>query len=62
MDSSEENIICNCMFISEHEIVDAIKNKGATTVEDIQEITDAGTGCGSCIPDLEEILERELGS
>lgn len=48
------------MDISEHEIVDAIKNKGAQTVQDIIDITDAGTGCGSCIPELEEILKREL--
>jgi NAD(P)H-nitrite reductase large subunit len=47
------------MDISEHKIVDAIKNKGAKTVRDIMDITDAGTGCGSCIPDIEEILKRE---
>jgi len=48
------------MDVSEHEIVDAIKNKDAQTVQDIMDITDAGSGCGSCIPDLEEILKREL--
>ena len=55
----EDNIICNCLDVSEHEIVDAIKNKEATTIQDIMDITGAGTGCGSCIGDLEEILERE---
>lgn len=55
----DENIICNCMNVSEHEILDAIKNKGARTVDDIQEITGAGTSCGSCIFEIEEILERE---
>lgn len=54
-----ENIICTCLDISEHEIIDSIKNKGARTVEDIREITGAGTSCGSCIPELEEILDRE---
>jgi len=56
----EDNIICNCMQVTEHEIVDAIKNKEATNVQDIMDITGAGTGCGSCIDDLEEILKREL--
>ncbi len=56
----EDNIICNCMDVSEHEIVDAIKNKEAVTVQDIMDITGAGTGCGSCIDDLDEILKREL--
>jgi len=56
----ENNIICNCMDVSEHEIVDAIKNKEAVTVQDIMDITGAGTGCGSCVDDLDEILKREL--
>jgi NAD(P)H-nitrite reductase large subunit len=56
----EDNIICNCMDVSEHEIVDAIKIKEAVTVQDIMDITGAGTGCGSCVDDLDEILKREL--
>lgn len=56
----DENIICSCMNVSEHEIMDAIKNKKARTVDEIQEITGAGTSCGSCIYEIEEILEREL--
>ncbi len=56
----EDNIICSCMDVSEHEIVDAIKNKNARTVEDIEEITGAGGACGGCVDDIEEILEREL--
>jgi len=55
----EDNIICHCMDVSEHEIVDAIKNKNAVTVQDIMDITGAGTGCGSCVDDLDEILKRE---
>jgi len=56
----EDNIICNCMDVSEHEIVDAIKNKEAIDVQDIMDITGAGTGCGSCVDDIQEILDREL--
>ncbi len=55
----EDKIICHCMNVSEHEIVDAIKNKEAQTVQDIMDITGAGTGCGSCIDELENILKRE---
>ena len=55
----DENIICTCLDVTEHEIMDAINSKGARTVEDIREITGAGTSCGSCIPELEEILDRE---
>ncbi|RLD65696.1 MAG: (2Fe-2S)-binding protein [Bacteroidetes bacterium] len=55
----EDNIICNCMDVSEHEIVDAIKNKEAISVQDIMDITGAGTGCGSCVDDIDDILKRE---
>ena len=55
----ENNIICNCMGVSEHEIVYCIKMDGARTVQDIMDTTGAGTSCGSCIEELEEILERE---
>jgi NAD(P)H-nitrite reductase large subunit len=56
----EDKIICNCLKVSEHEIVDAIKNKGAVMLQDIMDITGAGTGCGSCVDDIDEILKREL--
>jgi NAD(P)H-nitrite reductase large subunit len=55
----EENIICNCMDVSEHEIVYCVKHQDAVMVQDIIEVTGAGTGCGSCHGDLEEILVRE---
>ncbi|NLA24598.1 MAG: (2Fe-2S)-binding protein [Bacteroidales bacterium] len=51
-------IICNCNQVTEQEIVDAIQNEGADTVEKIQDITEAGTVCGGCIEDIEDILKR----
>ena len=53
----EEDIeICNCLGIMKSEIVKAIKDKGLHTVEEVQDETNAGTVCGSCIPDIEDIL------
>jgi len=40
------------------EIVKAIKENGLKTLEEVQEATDAGTGCGGCIPDIEDILKE----
>jgi len=48
------------MDVSEHEIVFTIKNNEDVNLQDIMDITGAGTGCGSCVGDIEEILEREL--
>lgn len=55
-----EEIICNCMGVSKEDIIKAIKEKGCKTVEDIQEETDAGTGCGGCLDDIQEILDENL--
>jgi NAD(P)H-nitrite reductase large subunit len=55
----EEDIeICHCNGIMRSEIVKAIKEKGLTTVEEVGDVTTAGTVCGSCIPDIEDILKE----
>lgn len=60
MKTPEENIICECMTVSEHEIVYCVKRQGAMMVQDIVDNTGAGSSCKSCIPKLEEIITREL--
>ena len=55
----EEDVeICNCLGIMKSEIVKAIKDNGLKTVEEVQDETNAGTVCGSCIPDIEDILKE----
>jgi NAD(P)H-nitrite reductase large subunit len=56
----EDNIICSCMSVSEHEIVYAIERQDAVTLQDIEDITGAMSGCGSCTEEVEDILQREL--
>lgn len=56
----EENIICNCMSVSEHEIVYSIRKQDAVTLQDIEDITGAMSGCGSCTEEVEDILQREM--
>ncbi|MGL5067514.1 MAG: (2Fe-2S)-binding protein [Sarcina sp.] len=50
------NIICNCKNIDYITIRKAMIN-GARTVDEIKELTGAGTGCGGCIPKIQEILD-----
>jgi NAD(P)H-nitrite reductase large subunit len=52
-----EDIICTCNNITKSDILDAIKQKGYSSIEEIQDALDAGTVCGSCIEDIEEILK-----
>lgn len=54
---SENRIICTCLDIDYNTIKKAIED-GAKTVDDIMEDTSAGTICGACIDEIEEILEE----
>ena len=51
------NMICQCMQVDEEVIIAKIK-AGAKTVEEIQEQTSAGTGCGGCVPEIKELIEK----
>ena len=56
-----DEIICNCMEVYKSTIVKAIKEKGLKTVEEVGEATDAGTVCGGCQDDIQEILDEING-
>lgn len=48
-------MICHCKQVEYIDIRKAMI-AGARTIEDIQQVTGAGTGCGGCISAIEEIL------
>jgi NAD(P)H-nitrite reductase large subunit len=56
-----DEIICNCMGITRGEIINAIKSKGLTTVEQVSEETQASTGCGGCAEEVEKIIKETNG-
>lgn len=58
---SDNDIVCNCMQVTRGEIVKAVKEKKLKTVEEVGEATGAGTGCGGCQPDIQEILDEING-
>ncbi len=51
-------IICACFNVGEKTIRDAIKAQGLTSVEAIGDCLKAGTNCGSCKPELAELLNN----
>ncbi len=53
---SENKTVCHCIDVDADTIRAAISEKSASSVEEIQDITGAGTGCGGCVEDIEEIL------
>lgn len=53
------NTVCYCMEVSEGTILDAIRNRGCTTVGQITAKTGAVGGCGTCRPEVQAILDLE---
>lgn len=51
------NLICRCMNIKKDAIIKAIETGSAKTVEEIGRKTGAGTGCGRCKKNIQEILD-----
>lgn len=53
---ANHDIICNCNAVSKGSIIDAVQNKGLTTVEQVKQCTKASGSCGGCKPAVTELL------
>ncbi|MDH5717478.1 MAG: (2Fe-2S)-binding protein [Spirochaetia bacterium] len=51
--------ICLCKDVSRQDIENSIKN-GNRTIKALIEDTKASTGCGTCLPEVEKILNEIL--
>lgn len=51
-----DKIVCECLGVTSGMIKDAIDN-GASTLEEIQDITGAATVCGSCTDDVQRLID-----
>lgn len=52
--------VCNCKHVSLGEILHAIKENNANTIEEIGDKTDAGTCCGCCISEEKDFGEEKM--
>ncbi len=50
-------IVCSCMSVTNGMIKEAVDG-GATTLEEVQEATGAGTVCGACLDDVKRLVEE----
>ena len=55
----EDRVVCTCLDITYNTIKEAIEN-GAKTLDDIKDETEAGTICGMCEDEIQEILDELL--
>lgn len=55
---NERKVVCGCYNVKEDTIVELI-NDGINTVEEIGEVTKAGTGCGRCKCGIRKVIDRQ---
>lgn len=55
--AERDYLICTCMGVMKSEIVDAIKG-GANTFEQLSEELGVGTGCSSCVAEVNDLLDK----
>ena len=53
-------LVCSCNNVSELQIHEAIRDQKLTTVAQVKSCTQAGTGCGGCLPHVASLLKAEL--
>ncbi|GGF49363.1 nitrite reductase large subunit [Echinicola rosea] len=56
----EEAQVCSCENVTKGAICSLIENDGVTKVDEIKSCTKAGTGCGGCMPMVNDLLKHQL--
>ncbi len=60
IDMEDNDLVCRHLQLTKADIVKVIREKDLSSFTEVQDETDAGTICGTCVGDVEEILEEEL--
>lgn len=57
----KEKIICTCFQVTEKLIIEAIRDNGLKTVEDVTNYTKAGGACGHCKDSIQAVIDKYYG-
>lgn len=55
-------LVCACKQVGEKQLCDAINDQQLDCVASLSKATGAGTGCGSCVPELQRLLDHQLAA
>ncbi len=56
-ETANDKVVCNCVGVTKSQIIESIR-KGNNTVEKIGDDTQAGTICGVCVDEIQEIINE----
>jgi NifU-like protein len=51
-------MVCRCLGVTEVELLAALATNDIRSIQELRQLTGAGTGCNACIPKLRRYLER----
>ncbi len=54
----EGRVVCSCFSVGVNRLIAAIRDQGLASVAEIGAALKAGTNCGSCVPELKEVLRH----
>jgi NifU-like protein len=57
--SPKKHYVCECLKVTEADVVEAIRAYGIRDIKDVIGYTQAGDGCTACHPALMKLCERE---
>lgn len=52
-------MLCFCMGFSHEEVEQMINDGGFASIEEFQKETFVGTGCGRCLPVIDDIFDQK---
>jgi bacterioferritin-associated ferredoxin len=59
LEKMPDYLVCTCMCVMYSEIIEAIDN-GCKTFKDLSEQLLVGTGCNSCVAEIEQIIKEKV--
>jgi len=51
-------VVCSCFFVRQNTIIQTILKNNIIDVKEIGILLGAGTNCGSCIPEVRQLLQN----
>jgi len=61
VEHSEGEIVCECFGVTDHQILEAVRENDLKTVEDVTYYTKAGGGCAKCHEKIAELIAQARG-
>ena len=56
LDTDTKKMLCYCLGVRYGRVIDAVRDPGCRTVQQVTRRCKAGGGCRSCHPEIEELL------